>query len=140
VHLALDLVLMFPCGLGIKGAAISTAVSEWLAAGAYVALVWGKQDMLGLWPPPQLQPAQLKERCLPFLQVGVVRYGAKQCWAENEAAVVVCLQRCDGGSSSATASGCASRKELGDAGGNVGRPCYSRASSALRMLCHWLVV
>jgi Na+-driven multidrug efflux pump len=71
VHLVLDLVLMFPCGLGIKGAAISTAVSEWLAAGAYVTLVWGKRDLLGLWPPPQLQPAQLKERCLPFLQVRV---------------------------------------------------------------------
>jgi hypothetical protein len=82
VHLALDLVLMFPCGLGIKGAAISTAVSEWLAAGAYVALVWGKRDMLGLWPPPQLQPAQLKERCLPFLQVCmcVCKMAAQQCY------------------------------------------------------------
>jgi Na+-driven multidrug efflux pump len=67
--LALNLVLMFPCGLGIKGAAISTAVSEWLAAGAYVTLVWGKRELLGLWPPPQLQPAQLMEKCLPFLQV-----------------------------------------------------------------------
>eukprot|EP00878_Enallax_costatus_P012975 GHUV01013552.1.p1 GENE.GHUV01013552.1~~GHUV01013552.1.p1 ORF type:complete len:468 (+),score=125.24 GHUV01013552.1:726-2129(+) len=70
VHLVLDLVLMFSLGLGIKGAAISTALSEWLAAGAYGWLIWQRRDLLGLWPLPHVQMHEVKQRFLPFLQAG----------------------------------------------------------------------
>lgn len=69
VHLVLDLVLMFQMGMGIKGAAVSTAASEWLAAGAYGWLIWQRRELLGLWPPPQVKMQEVKQRSLPFLQV-----------------------------------------------------------------------
>lgn len=79
VHLGLDLLLMFKLGLGIQGAAASTAASEWLAAGAYCWLVWQRRDVLGLWPPPRMPANQIKQRLMPFLQAGsavVMRTGS----------------------------------------------------------------
>lgn len=61
-----------PVGWGIRGAAASTAASEWLAAAAYTWLLAAgpTREQLGLWPPPPpLQLAELRQRCLPFLQV-----------------------------------------------------------------------
>lgn len=72
LHLGLDVVLMFRLGLGIQGAAISTAASEWLSAGAYGWLIWQRRELLGLWPPPRAHWHELKARCAPFLQVGCV--------------------------------------------------------------------
>lgn len=79
LHLALDILLMFHMGLGIKGAAISTASSEWLAAAAYCWLVWQKRDVLSLWPPPQVPVNEVRRRLMPFLQAGtavVMRTGS----------------------------------------------------------------
>jgi len=79
LHLALDLVLMFHMGLGIKGAAISTAASEWLAAAAYCWLVWQRRDVLSLWPPPRVPVNEVRRRLMPFLQAGtavVMRTGS----------------------------------------------------------------
>jgi Na+-driven multidrug efflux pump len=69
IHLALDPLLIFHLHMGLKGAAISTMASEWLAAGCYCGLVWQQRQVLGLWPPPRLDFAQAKERYLPFCQV-----------------------------------------------------------------------
>ena len=69
IHLALDPLLIFNLHMGLRGAAISTTVSEWLAAGCYCALVWQQRQVLGLWPPPRVDWAQAKERYLPFCQV-----------------------------------------------------------------------
>lgn len=79
LHLGLDLVLMFQMGMGIRGAAISTATSEWLAAGAYCWLVWQRRDVLVLWPPPRVPVNEVRRRLLPFLQAGtavVMRTGS----------------------------------------------------------------
>lgn len=79
LHLGLDLLLMFHMGMGIRGAAISTAASEWLAAGAYCWLVWQRQDVLALWPPPRVPLHEARRRMLPFLQAGtavVMRTGS----------------------------------------------------------------
>jgi putative MATE family efflux protein len=80
LHGLLDVVLMFQLGWGIRGAAVSTAASEWLAAAAYVWLVWQRRDVLGLWPPPPRVPLrQLRARLAPFLQAGgavVMRTGS----------------------------------------------------------------
>jgi MATE family multidrug resistance protein len=79
LHLGLDLVLMFQMGMGIRGAAISTAASEWLAAGAYCWLVWQRRDVLALWPPPKVPVNEIRRRLLPFLQAGtavVMRTGS----------------------------------------------------------------
>lgn len=79
VHLAVDLVLMFHMGQGIKGAAISTAASEWLAAVAYGGMIWQRRDVLGLWPPPQIPVGEVRRRLMPFLQAGtavVMRTGS----------------------------------------------------------------
>jgi Na+-driven multidrug efflux pump len=79
LHLGLDLLLMFHMGMGIRGAAISTAASEWLAAGAYCWLVWQRRDVLALWPPPRVPLHEARRRMLPFLQAGtavVMRTGS----------------------------------------------------------------
>lgn len=80
LHLVLDLVLMFHMGMGIRGAAISTAASEWLAAGAYCWLVWQRRDVLALWPPPSPVPvSEVRKRLMPFLRAGsavVMRTGS----------------------------------------------------------------
>lgn len=79
LHLGLDLLLMFQMGMGIRGAAISTAASEWLAAGAYCWLVWQRRDVLALWPPPRVPLHEARRRMLPFLQAGtavVMRTGS----------------------------------------------------------------
>eukprot|EP00879_Flechtneria_rotunda_P003921 GHRR01004161.1.p1 GENE.GHRR01004161.1~~GHRR01004161.1.p1 ORF type:complete len:563 (+),score=209.33 GHRR01004161.1:649-2337(+) len=70
IHLVLAFVLMFQCHWGIKGAAVSTALSEWLAAGSYGWLVWQRRGLLGLWPPPLMRASGMKQRFLPFLQAG----------------------------------------------------------------------
>ncbi len=71
LHLALDLQLMYGWGWGIRGAAVSTTASEWLAAGAYIWLAWAQREELGLWPPPPaVTPRELQQRMAPFLQAG----------------------------------------------------------------------
>jgi MATE family multidrug resistance protein len=66
LHLGLDLLMMFKLGWGIRGAAVSTAASEYLAAGAYTWLIWRQRHVLGLWPPPRVPLAQLRARMAPF--------------------------------------------------------------------------
>ena len=44
VHLALSLALIFPGAMGLTGAALSTSVAEWLAAGGSVG---GNGETLG---------------------------------------------------------------------------------------------
>jgi len=62
LHLALTAGLVFgPPRMGIAGAALSTAVSEWAAAGAYVALARAQlQGSVRLWPPPAAVARRLR--------------------------------------------------------------------------------
>lgn len=46
-NLGLDPLLIFGAGMGVKGAALATTISEWGAAGAYLALLWRQQLQLG---------------------------------------------------------------------------------------------
>lgn len=70
LHLVLDIVLMFHMGLGIQGAALSTAASEWLAAAAYCWLIWQQRSELALWPPPSIPVHEVRQRMMPFVQAG----------------------------------------------------------------------
>jgi MATE family multidrug resistance protein len=47
VNLGLDTVLIVGMGWGVAGAATATSVAEWLAAAAYLALLWRRRDDLG---------------------------------------------------------------------------------------------
>lgn len=69
VHLALDSLLMFHLHMGLKGAAVSTTISEWLAAACYCQLMWRKRAVLGLWPPLSMTVAGAGSRYMPFLKV-----------------------------------------------------------------------
>ena len=47
VHLALSLALIFPGAMGLTGAALSTSVAEWLAAGGFGEEEAGRKLSLG---------------------------------------------------------------------------------------------
>ena len=71
LHLALTPLFMFPMSMGLQGAALSTTLSEWLAASAYVVLMWGQRQALGLSPPPK--PADVwrgAQEYAPFVRAG----------------------------------------------------------------------
>lgn len=73
VNLALDTVLILGLGWGVRGAATATCTAEWLAAGVYLALLWGRREQLGgLHPGSLLGPkaAQTLEEFAPFLKAG----------------------------------------------------------------------
>ncbi|GAX78362.1 hypothetical protein CEUSTIGMA_g5804.t1 [Chlamydomonas eustigma] len=83
LHLFLSLILIFPLpgipgvaeggsmGMGLSGAAVSTSVAEWLAAGTYLYLMWGKRADLGLDSAPQLlNPGEAARQYTPFLKAG----------------------------------------------------------------------
>ncbi len=56
--------------MGLTGAAASTSIAEWLAAGTYLYLGWQRKEELQLWPLPELDPRKAWSSYLPFLQVG----------------------------------------------------------------------
>ena len=75
VNLALDPLLIFGLGWGLTGAAIATAVAQWIGAGAFLVLMLGtRRTELGItWTWPQ------GRSLLPFLRIGwelILRTGA----------------------------------------------------------------
>ncbi|CAN0400986.1 unnamed protein product [Ascophyllum nodosum] len=48
VNVVLDPLLMFNCGLGVEGAAIATAVAQWVGAVFFVGYIWRRREALGL--------------------------------------------------------------------------------------------
>lgn len=42
--------------MGLSGAALSTSIAEWGAAGTYLYLGWQRREQLGLVPLPDMDP------------------------------------------------------------------------------------
>ncbi|KAG1676823.1 hypothetical protein FOA52_010332 [Chlamydomonas sp. UWO 241] len=70
LHLALSLAFIFPGGMGLSGAALSTSIAEWGAAGTYLYLGWQRREQLGLVPLPDIDPRRAWRSYVPFLQSG----------------------------------------------------------------------
>jgi len=71
LHLLLSLGLIFNAHMGLSGAALSTSIAEWMAAGAYLWLGWQRREELGLSGQlPAVDPRTTWKSYLPFVQAG----------------------------------------------------------------------
>jgi hypothetical protein len=73
INLALDTVLILGLGWGVRGAATATTTAEWVAAAAYLGLLYRRRAELGGLDPRLLLGARLREAAAemaPFLQAG----------------------------------------------------------------------
>lgn len=74
INLGLDILLILGLGWGVSGAATATTTAEWVAAGAYLFLLWRRRDALGGLDPAEAlgsgATAQAVQELAPFLSAG----------------------------------------------------------------------
>lgn len=73
INLALDTLLIVVLGWGVKGAATATTTAEWVAALAYLGVLYGRRDALGGLSPRLVMGASMQAavaEMAPFLKAG----------------------------------------------------------------------
>lgn len=73
INLGLDIFLIMGLGWGVRGAATATTTAEWVAAAAYLGVLWARRDALGGLSPRLVLGSRVRDalaEMLPFLQAG----------------------------------------------------------------------
>lgn len=73
INLALDTLLIVVLGWGVKGAATATTTAEWVAALAYLYVLYGRRDALGGLSPRLVLGTSMQAavaEMAPFLKAG----------------------------------------------------------------------
>ena len=73
INLGLDTLLIVFLGWGVKGAAAATTTAEWVAALAYLGVLYGRRDALGGLSPRLVLGSSLRaaaDEMAPFLKAG----------------------------------------------------------------------
>lgn len=73
INLALDIVLIMGLGWGVRGAATATTTAEWVAALAYLGVLYRRRDELGGLEPRLVLGSAVQEaleEMAPFLRAG----------------------------------------------------------------------
>ncbi len=73
INLALDTLLIVVLGWGVKGAATATTTAEWVAALAYLGVLYGRRDALGGLSPRLVLGSSMQAavaEMTPFLKAG----------------------------------------------------------------------